>query len=308
MNKQMNKCILCNSNDTELIEILDHKDLTGLYLKTFKINVSSILKDDIKFILCKRCDLRFFQPDYTGDEKFYNCLQKYEWYYQDRKYEYDFAKQFVKKNARILEVGCGKGAFAKYIDNSVKYTGLDFSIEAREMASINGIEIKNDSIHEYAKKQKKHDVVCSFQVLEHVIDPYDFIKSSLKCLRKNGLLIIAVPSESSFVRYASNSILNMPPHHVSRWTDKSLNSISRLFSVEVVTLHHEPLSAIHKDWYLNTLIETVLFKKKKDLIMPSSRFEKYVKKVLKHLLIKRLQDEFMPNGHTVIAVYKKLKS
>ncbi len=299
------QCILCSSNDTELIEVLDQNDLINLYWRDYKCDVSNIIKENIEFIFCKKCDFRFFQPGFIGDEKFYNALQKFEWYYQDEKYEYDFVKRLIKGEKSILEVGCGKAAFSKYLDKNVKYTGLDFSSEAKKMAEINGIRIENDSVYEFAKKKTKYDVVCSFQVLEHVSDPYEFIKSSLSCLRKKGLFIIAVPSESSFVRYANNSILNMPPHHVSRWTDKSLYFLPGLFPIDIVGIYHERVSDIHKEWFFNTLIESVLFRKKKMLNLSTGLLEKITKRLIKKLFLQRLKEEFMPNGHTVIAVYKK---
>lgn len=299
------KCILCDSIDIELIEILDRNDLITLYWRDYKCDVSNLVKKDIEFLLCKKCDSRFFQPEFIGNENFYNSLQKFGWYYQDEKYEYEFVSKLIKENQHVLEVGCGKAAFSKYLNKSIKYTGLDFSVEAKKMAEINGIKIENDSIHEFAKRKKKYDVVCSFQVLEHVSRPYEFIESSLACLRRKGLLVIAVPSESSFVRFAKNSILNMPPHHISRWTDKSLFSISKIFSIDVVGIYHEKISEIHKDWYLNTLIESIFFRNKRMLNLSKGILGKIVRKLIKKMLLNRLNEEYMGNGHTVIAVYMK---
>ena len=72
-------------------------------------------------------------PGIVGDEKFYNALQKFQWYYQEEKSEFKFAKEFIKPNDKVLDIGCGKGAFAKLI-TCKEYVGLDLSSKASEMA------------------------------------------------------------------------------------------------------------------------------------------------------------------------------
>jgi len=300
-----NNCILCKSKVTVVNQIIDKNELIELYLKEYNSDVSHIIEKNIEYIHCNNCDLYYFHPAFIGDEKFYNSLQKLTWYYQDYKYEYDFVANFIKENNNILEIGCGKAAFTKYLKENVNYTGLDFSIEAKNMASINGIKIENISVHELAKNNIKFDVVCSFQVLEHVGDPYKFIQSALECLKKKGLFIIAVPSESSFIKYARNSILNMPPHHITRWTDKALYSLSNLFPIDTIGVYHEKVSDIHKEWFVNTFIEVILFRKRKMINISNSYFKNNIIKLIRKMVLNKLKPEFLPEGHTVIAVYKK---
>lgn len=186
-------CILCHSSQIVDIQSISKATLSSLYRKNFGIDIERLLHTDLAYMHCQDCDLRFFAcldggiP--TGDNDFYNALNQLDWYYFDEKNEYSFAKDFIKENASVLEVGCGKGAFAKYIPQSATYTGLEFSTEAKTMAAKNGINIQNISIEDlalrYIKKSQKEkfDVACSFQVLEHVSDPHSFIASQIKVLK-----------------------------------------------------------------------------------------------------------------------------
>jgi 2-polyprenyl-6-hydroxyphenyl methylase/3-demethylubiquinone-9 3-methyltransferase len=80
----------------------------------------------------------------------------------DDEEEYQYVKKFIGPNDKVLEVGCGKGAFAKHIA-SKDYIGLDISQNAKEMAAKNGIKIENETIQDYALKHKEEfDVVVSF--------------------------------------------------------------------------------------------------------------------------------------------------
>lgn len=223
----------------------------------------------------------------------------------DEKYEYEFAKQFILPEFKVLEVGCGKGAFAKYL-NTKNYVGLDFSENARKMAAKNGIVVENTSILEYAKNHpEEFDVVVSFQVLEHVSDPKSFLESKIKACRKGGRIIVAVPSENSFLKYAVNSILNMPPHHVTRWSDETFHFIAKKYHLEIEIIHHEKVQEVHKAWYLSTLFGTFLgYNKLIDISLKNKIITKVLNFIAKKLTF-RLKDEFLPFGHTVICIFRK---
>ena len=211
---------------------------------------------------CRKCGLKYFTPLIVGDEKFYNSFQEIDWYYMNEKEEYQYAKKFIKNNNKVLEVGCGKGAFARIVPTNC-YVGLDLSEKAKKMASKDGVKIKNESIELHAQNHKNYyDVVCSFQVLEHVSNPFSFLNSSIQTLKKGGLLIIAVPSEDSFLRHVTNGILNMPPHHISRWSDDTLNYLIKIFDLELIEIYHEKIQKIHRRYFLSTLISNIFLKPK----------------------------------------------
>ena len=185
------KCILCGSDKINKIDMIKKDDLIILYKKSFGIDIENIIKHDLIYHHCLDCDLLFFTLKNgeipSGDDGFYNHLNKLSWYYMQEKNEYHFAKQFIKENSKVLEVGCGKAAFASFLQNKQNYIGLEFSSDAKKLAKQNGINIENISIEEYSKSNKlKFDIACSFQVLEHVANPYSFIHSQIECLNRGG--------------------------------------------------------------------------------------------------------------------------
>lgn len=298
-------CPLCKQEQIKVLEKIKNNDLIFLYQKMTDIDFSYLINQDIDFCECQTCKLKFFDPLITGDEKFYNTLQKYEWYYMDEKEEYHYAKKYISNEDKVLEVGSGKGAFAKHI-NSHNYIGLDFSENAKKMAAENGIIIENEMIQDYAKEhQEKFDIVVSFQVLEHVSDPKEFIESKLVALKKGGKLIIAVPSEDSFLKYVTNGILNMPPHHVTRWSDETFGYIARAYNLNIDSIYHEKVQNIHKQWYLSSLVSNAFLDTKLiDLTIMRKLINKF-SSLVSRFLIKNLPKEMLPNGHTVLVVFEK---
>lgn len=305
----MNKCPLCGSHDIDFVEEIKKKDLIKVYKKEYDIDISNDILFDFSLLHCGNCDLKYFDPCYTGSQKFYTDLQKFDWYYKSDKYEYDYVLPFIKSRDSVLEIGCGSGRFSKKLKTK-KYVGLEYSENAKEIAAQDGIDIRNESLAYHAMSLKKpYDVVVSFQVLEHVSDPKGFIMSALSCLKPGGLFILTVPSEDSWLQYKQDFSLNMPPHHVTKWTDKCLTNIAELYNIKHVHLHHEPLNSYHIPWYLNSMLVYQLNRTlgfKHSLIsrikhLPSQILAKLISTAVGHAC----PTAFHAHGHTVISVYKK---
>lgn len=181
-------CPLCNSERVLTLGILKRTELVNLYKRSLNVDISHLFEEDAKYILCENCDLRFFSPLITGDEKFYNALQTNDWYYMQEKDEFKFARKFISPRDSVLEIGAGQGFFAKNLP-AYRYVGLDFSSNAKVMAAKEGILIENELIEEFSLKHpEEFDVVCSFQVVEHVSNPRSFLKAALSTLKTGGSL------------------------------------------------------------------------------------------------------------------------
>lgn len=229
----------------------------------------------------------------------------------DDKIEYDYVNNFIKESDLVLEVGCGRGAFSQKISTK-KYVGLEFSRKAKEIAFSKGVIIENESIQSHSVAHPaKYDVVCAFQVLEHVSEIHSFIESSIKALKPGGLLIYSVPSADSFLCIVSNYNLNMPPHHVSFWSDKCLKHIAEIFGMKIVNIEHDKLTDYDKVWWGSSIILESL---RNWLGVQSGLLDMSLKyKVLEkislltgEILAKGLiNPKVLPQGHSVNVVYQK---
>lgn len=308
-------CPLSGSSKLVLKETIKVKKIAQLYRKLLKCDISSEISgvETIGFYHCLDSDLKFFYPMMAGSEFLYRQLQRLDWYYLDEKEEYDYVSCHVKHTDELLEVGCGKGVFSQKIEVS-SYTGLELSKDAIETASKNRIKIIDESVEEHSHANPEiYDVVCSFQVLEHVANPHSFIDSCIKCLKPGGLLIFSVPSDDSFVGTLSNCILNMPPHHVTRWSDRSLKYIASMFNLKLIEIHHEPLAPFHRNSYAKQLVfkslENLLGIRRKSVVFDLSltyRVMSTISMIPAVLIARGLSDErLMPIGHSVTVVYQK---
>jgi len=100
------------------------------------------------------------------------------------------------KGLRILDVGCGGGLLCEPMARlGAQVTGVDAlekNIKAAHIhAEQSGLEIdyKYSSVEDLAASgQKPYDVVLNMEVLEHVTDPGEFIKTCAGLVRSGGLM------------------------------------------------------------------------------------------------------------------------
>ncbi len=305
-------CPLCCSPNVCVLERLPFSLLRRLYKKQMNIDLGEPNLDAIELKRCESCDLRFYVPPFSGDERFYDSLQKFDWYYVSEKQEYEFAARYISSGDRVLELGVGRGAFAAKI-RPKSYAGLELSEVAASRARQMGFEVYKCSVEEHSSKfANTYDVVCSFQVLEHISATRSFIEASLRCLKSGGKMIHSVPWEDGFIGKQSNNLLNMPPHHATRWTDKTLRRVAELFDLRIVALGYEVLEDVHIRAYSVALIENslkvALNREHRSLDAAlASVLVKAPVRLLSLFLERGLQEKKLrPAGHSVTVVYQKL--
>lgn len=311
--KMNNKKIISPITDTEntvLEKTIDCNSIINKYknIDSKYISVERFFKglNYVELYKCLETDYRFFYPfSVAGDDKLYKDLAKMPWYYQDWKWEYETASKYINNGDSILEIGCGKGSFIKKLrENGSTVEGLEMNIEAISTCKKDGLLVHLDSIESFSKnKHEKYDVVCSFQVLEHVYNVKSFLDSSINTLKPGGLLIIGVPNNDSLIFDSEDYIaLNIPPHHMGLWNTNSLIKLQEYFDIKIESIYLEPFRKSDFGIIANMIKKN--YKKK-----ISSKFDIFSKLVDK-LIHKSVNfgavtiARYLP-GHSILAIFRK---
>ena len=110
---------------------------------------------------------------------------------------YNFLK---KKNNDLLDIGSGIGVFLYEMKKKgLNVEGLDLDKRYALFLEKKKIKINVGEIKEL-KIKKKFDLITFNKVLEHVEDPVNFLKNSIKFLKKNGLIYIEVPDSNAKIK------------------------------------------------------------------------------------------------------------
>lgn len=300
-------CPLCHCSTTLHLETLSGEELNILYTRS--VGVQNALKtNQLDYKECPNCFLRFFWPMETGDEALYEQLQAFDWYYMADKEEYEIAMRHLPKKGSVLEVGSGKAAFASLVGVE-RYTGLEFNDKAIERAGAVGITLVKEAVEIHSQRNLyQYDAVVSFQVLEHVSSPAEFIKGCVDCLKPGGILVLAVPSRDGFAGGAINNILDMPPHHVSHWSELTMRKIAELYGLEGILLEHESVGRYHQFWARKVRIESSIrrvlginFR-----LLDLRFFSRFISKLAGLITLLSHSSLVGIKGHTVVACYRKV--
>lgn len=298
------KSPLDNRSDCRIVEEIDTGLIIDGYKKIYNIDVSRFFKEVNKVTIyeCNKTKFRFYYPyNLDGDSKFYESLQNFENYYNPWKWEHQVSLKYFKSGDHILEVGSGGNGFVRNISvQGYDITGLELNEHSVYIGKQEGLKIFPDTIQIHADYNfEKYDIVCSYQVLEHISNPWSFLQAKVKALKHGGTMIVCVPNnDSKFLKWNNYPPLNMPPHHMGLWDKNSLEAMGKLLNLEMLSVEYEPLQYYHVDGFT-------------DIVFAKFLPNKYLRFVLRKLGCREILRFFINiykssiKGHSILIAYKK---
>lgn len=112
---------------------------------------------------------------------------------------YDVVKRVIGRlrPRTALEIGCGQGAFGARLASEVQYVAVEpdersYAV-ARDRIEPRGGTVLN-GIHDVLPEGSTYDLVCAFEVLEHIDDDRGALAEWVPMVRPGGHLVLSVPA------------------------------------------------------------------------------------------------------------------
>ena len=149
------------------------------------------------------------------------------------------SEMFRYKSKVILDVGCGNGAFLRYLEmrylekrsGDSDLQGIDLSGEA---GSSPRIEFLQGDFLTYGF-EKKFDAVVTLAVIEHVSDVTSFVRRIHELLNRNGIACVMTLNEGGVLYRFANLLRKIgaasvfirlyDPHHLNHFSKNSLEQL-----------------------------------------------------------------------------------
>lgn len=177
---------------------------------------------------------------------------------------------------QILDIGCGGGLVTTELGKlGANILGIDASalnisearIYSQKQEALDNVKYEHCTIEQMLERSQKYDVLICLEVLEHVLNPQNFITNLSKLLRPGGMIIISSINRTikafTLGIVAAEYILNWVPkgtHQFSKFTKPSeLNSMLEKSNLSIKELQGMSFNLLSQNWELNSDISINYF-------------------------------------------------
>jgi len=222
---------------------------------------TNLQENRLNLYRCNNCSHTFTiipkeKQEHYGDDYF---LKTHKNWFENPNYPLfefiysELSKLVSNKKIKILDVGCGKGDFLKYIatkNSTYKLFGIDLIDNQHPSIYF----IKGDFLEE--KFETKFDVIFSFMVVEHIDKPHLFIQKINNSLQPGGFVFISTINNDSFMHRIARMLNKVgihtahdrlySHHHIQHYTNKSLRTLMVMNGFDILweKKHNYPIKAV----------------------------------------------------------------
>jgi 2-polyprenyl-3-methyl-5-hydroxy-6-metoxy-1,4-benzoquinol methylase len=256
------RCVLCDSD-------------SGKPLYKAPSAVLCLNRKIFNVVKCSNCGLLYLNPRIPEHEiaKFYGD----HYYKKDRFWlksllEDDIPLRWLQRakrievyerKSRILDIGCGGGKFLRSLSRkNWEIHGTEISeTAARNAASISGANVFVGKLKKARFKKNYFDVITLWHTFEHIPNPLEILEEIYRILKKDGLLVIAVPNIESFQsKIAKEKWYHLDvPYHYNHYSPETLRKIIEKANFKVFKVNHFVLKNFYG--FIQSLLNLMGFEK-----------------------------------------------
>jgi SAM-dependent methyltransferase len=215
---------------------------------------------------CAACGLQFWEPREMPDAHWYEQMyagRDQEILPLEPGHKYFLADDRAPRCGELLDIGCGTGNFlaaARHAGYCVTGTELDKNA-ARFATERLGLRVLPLTIAEFVENfgNETFDVVTFFEVLEHQIEPMEFLSGVKACLKPRGIIALSVPNRERWL--TGPDVLDYPPNHFLRWNAAALEKFLHRQGFEVLSVREQLAGVKHTAQMINMALRTGLTQK-----------------------------------------------
>ncbi len=249
--------------------------------------------------------------------KYYDYERKHWWFITRN----NLLMQIIEKNIitedkklKILNVGAGTGFTSELLSKYGEVTSVEYENSCVEFVNANtSLHLTEGSILDLQFEDNTFDLVCAFDVVEHVEDDVKAASEMIRVAKKDGYVFISVPAFQSL--WSKHDEIN---HHYRRYKKEQIlslflksNKLQNIYHTYFNSLLFIPIYAVRK---LNNVKEKIAGNKAKSLSESSTDFDMagggFSSKILKWLFSRELfivrKKQSLPFGVSFTLLAKKI--
>ncbi len=241
--KKKINCPVCNSQHYNLFlsSWVDESDPSKLY------GAASGVQGTQDLVICSCCKFIYENPRYDESIIVSGYMQSNESVHDSQyamrvksfyKALLKHADYLPKPGAHVLDIGTAGGAFLEAAaEFGYDAYGMEPSAHLVELGKVRGLKIKQGTIDDHTFERESFDLICLWDVIEHLVDPKLALKEIHKLLKPKGVLLINYPDIGTWQAKLAGKhfwwILSVHLHHFTR---RSITDICERTGFKVFSL------------------------------------------------------------------------
>lgn len=202
------------------------------------------VKNSFSYVTCNKCDTLFVnpRPNYEELMSFYTQSVSTNYWIEEffkpvsevrrdkifkPRAEYINKSLPEKSTGLIGDIGAGFGIFLEELNKywpQSDLVAIEPSVEQAKLCRDKGLKVLGTALEEVDNYKEAFDLLSSFEVFEHLYDPFSFLKHSYNLLKPGGVFFMTTLSGKGFdiqVLWDRSKSIN-PPLHLNFFNPKSI--------------------------------------------------------------------------------------
>ena len=204
-----------------------------------------------------------------------------------------------KARTKICEVGCGQGYLTySLVKSGYDCTGIDIAAKAVDLARKRyGNYYFCGTISDFGAHCAKPDIVIATELIEHLEDPVQFLRSMMDTLGETGVVILTTPHKPG--RNQEIWDTELPPVHLWWFTKSGMTAMAKQIGCRIDFVDLTNFYDANPDYYRLSdrpcEDREPVFNDQYEIINPASRPEGYgtlgrrMKRALPNWMVRKLQ-------------------
>jgi SAM-dependent methyltransferase len=216
-------------------------------------------KDGFEYVRCSACRTGYLNPRPTAAllDEYYRTAENYNFWEKQVfpasegprrdqiavprvKRVVDLCRARGMQGGLLIEVGAGYGTFCAEAARTGQFSRVIAIEPTPSMAQAcrnRGLEVLEQPIEQVSLNRELADVVVSFEVIEHLFSPRDFLLSCARLLKPGGVMALTCPSVDGFDVVTLGAVSQVvDPEHLNYFHPASLSLLYQRCGFEVVQL------------------------------------------------------------------------
>lgn len=150
----------------------------------------------------------------------------------------EYCERYGVPTGTLVEVGPGFGTFCAVATQSGKFRrvlAVEPTPQLAEACRSRGVTVVEKRIEDAAADLPPADVLCAFEVIEHLFEPARFVADCARAVAPGGLLVLSCPNGQGFdIATLREKALAVDAEHVNLFNPASLSALVKRSGFEVL--------------------------------------------------------------------------